>query len=238
MLACYNEPQSIVKVRIKEDGPMIFKDRKDAGKKLAEMLFHYRDKQDTIVLGLPRGGVTVAYEIAKTLNLPLDLLIVRKIGFPGNPELAIGALSETGALTLNEEIIATYGVSRDYLAKESERQKEEIARRKVLYRGGEGLPALAGKSVILVDDGIATGATVKAAIRSLKQEKLGKLILALPVASPEAELTLRRMVDEWICLQAPSGFMAVGSYYYNFTQVEDEEVIAMLNECREREKLP
>lgn len=213
---------------------MIYKDRSDAGRQLAERLSHYRGKPDTIVLGLPRGGVTVAFEITRALNLPLDVLIVRKIGFPGNPELGVGAISETGALALNEDIIAAYGVDREYLARETGRQQEEIARRKVLFRGGEGLPPLAGKTVILVDDGVATGATVKAAVTTLKQEKLARLVIALPVASQEAEATIRRMVDEWVCLQTPPGFMAVGDYYYDFTQVEDTEVVAMLKESREK----
>ena len=217
---------------------MIYKDRRDAGRQLAGRLSHYRGKPDAIVLGLPRGGVAVADEIATALNLPLDILIVRKIGFPGNPELAVGALSETGALALNEEIIAGYGVGRDYLARETTRQNEEIARRKVLFRSGEGLPPLAGKTVILVDDGVATGATVKAAIATLKQERLGSLVVALPVASPDAEETIRQMVDEWVCLQAPPGFMAVGSYYYDFNQVEDTEVVAMLRDARERGERP
>ncbi len=214
---------------------MIYKDRRDAGKRLAERLSLYRDRPDVIVLGLPRGGVTVAAEVAAALNAPLDVLIVRKIGFPGNPELAVGAVSETGTLVLNEEIIASYNVSRDYLARETSRQKEEIARRAVLFRRGGGLPPLAGKSVILVDDGVATGATVKAAIATLKQEKLARLTVALPVASPDAEATIRRMVDDLVCLQAPPGFMAVGSYYQDFSQVQDEEVVAMLKESRKRE---
>lgn len=207
---------------------MIFKDRTDAGKQLAEKLAPYRDKADLIVLGLPRGGVTVAYEIAGALNCPLDILIVRKIGFPGNPELAAGAISETGTVVLNEDIVAAYGVSRAYLDRETARQKEEIARRITLYRGGKGVPPLAGKTVILVDDGVATGATAKAAISTLKQEKIAKLVVALPVASQEAEREIAPTVDEWVCLQTPAGFMAVGNYYYDFTQVEDEDVVAML----------
>ena len=207
---------------------MIFKDRTDAGKQLAEKLTQYRDKADLIVLGLPRGGVTVAYEIAGALNCPLDILIVRKIGFPGNPELAAGAISETGTVVLNEDIVAAYGVSRAYLDRETARQKEEIARRITLYRGGKGVPPLAGKTVILVDDGVATGATAKAAISTLKQEKIAKLVVALPVASQEAEREIAPTVDEWVCLQTPAGFMAVGNYYYDFTQVEDDDVVAML----------
>ena len=207
---------------------MTYKDRNDAGIQLAERLSAYRDKQDVIVLGLPRGGVTVASEIAGALHAPLDILIVRKIGFPGNPELAVGAVSETGALVLNEEIITPYGVSREYLERETARQKEEIARRVALYRQGRGLPALAGKTVILVDDGVATGATAKAAVATLKQEKLARLVVALPVASPDSAAEIALLVDELVCLQTPPGFMSVGGYYVDFTQVEDAEVVAML----------
>jgi putative phosphoribosyl transferase len=207
---------------------MIYKDRKDAGKRLAEKLTHYRDKTDVIVLGLPRGGVTVAREIAGALNCPLDILIVRKIGFPGRPELAAGAVSETGTVVFNEDIVSVYGVSREYLERETARQKEEIARRIDLYRGGKGMPSLAGKTVILVDDGVATGATIKAAISTLTEERIARLVVALPVASQDAEQEIATMVDELICLQAPAGFMAVSNYYHDFTQVEDEDVLAML----------
>ncbi len=208
---------------------MIFKDRRDAGRQLAEKLLRYRNMADLVVLGLPRGGVTVAYEIARALNCPLDILIVRKIGFPGNPELAAGAVSETGTVVLNEEIVAGYGVKRTYLDQETARQKEEIARRIKLYRGGKGIQHLAGKTVILVDDGVATGATAKAAISTLKRDQLARLVVAMPVASQEAERQIAPTADEWICLQTPPGFMAVGNYYYDFTQVEDEDVVTMLD---------
>jgi len=207
---------------------MVYRDRKDAGKRLAKELAHYRNKADVIVLGLPRGGVAVAQEIAVALNCPLDILIVRKIGFPGNPELAAGAISETGSVALNEDIVAMYGVSRAYLERETARQRDEIARRVALYRGGAGIPPLEGKSVILVDDGVATGATLRAAISTLREERLARLTVALPVASKSAVRELAALVDEWVCLQAPAGFMAVGQYYSDFAQVEDADVVAML----------
>lgn len=207
---------------------MVYRDRKDAGKRLAGSLMHYRGKADVIVLGLPRGGVTVAYEVARRLQCALDIVIVRKIGFPGNPELAAGAVSETGSVVYNEDVVTAYGVSRTYLELETARQKQEIARRIALYRGGKGVPPLTGKTVILVDDGVATGATVKAAISTLKQERIAKLVVALPVASWEAQQEISPLVDEWVCLQAPIDLRSVGAYYSDFSQVEDEEVVEML----------
>jgi putative phosphoribosyl transferase len=214
---------------MKEASVMIFKDRKDAGRQLADNLAHYRDKADVIVLGLPRGGVTVAHEISGTLHCPLDILIVRKIGFPGDPEFAVGAVSETGTVVFNESIVADYRVSRDYLEQETARQQVEIARRVALYRGGRGIPPLEGKTVIVADDGVATGATLKAAISTLKKERLARLVVALPVASQSAARELSAMADEWVCLHAPAGFMSVGQYYTDFAQIEDEEVVALLN---------
>ena len=206
----------------------MFADRRDAGVQLISRLKEYKDQQGVIVLSLPRGGVATGYEIARSLNVPLDIVIVRKIGFPGQPELGIGAVSETGTVVLNTSIISTYGVPKEYIEREVSRQKEEISRRVKLYRKGKRLPSLEGKTVILVDDGVATGATMKSAITTLKEENLKKLIVALPVAPPGVVKELEQMVDIFICIETPFDFMAVGSYYHDFTQVSDEEVINLL----------
>lgn len=206
----------------------MFMDRKDAGIRLAARLKKHKGEKDLLVLALPRGGVVTGFEIAKSLGAPMDVLIVRKIGFPGQPELAIGAVSETGAVVLNESIISSYGVSEDYVQKETSRQKEEISRRVRLYRKGKPISGLEGKTIILVDDGVATGATVKAAIMTLKKEKINRLVLALPVSPPDTADELKKMVDDFICLELPAYFGAVGAFYADFTQVSDEEVVEML----------
>ncbi|NCO67921.1 MAG: phosphoribosyltransferase [Nitrospirae bacterium CG_4_10_14_0_8_um_filter_41_23] len=209
---------------------MIYKDRKDAGIQLVSRLTEYKDREDVLVLALPREGVVIGYEVAKALNCPLDIIIIRKIGFPGQPELAIGAVSETGAVVLNEDIISAYKVSKDYIEEEILRQKKEISRRITLYRSGKGIPPLDGKIIILVDDGVATGATIKAAISTLKKEKIVRLVAALPVSSEDAEEGIKQMVDEWVCTETPFGFMAIGNYYQDFSQVSDEEVVELLKQ--------
>lgn len=206
----------------------MFQDRKDAGDRLVEKLSNYKDRQDILVLALPRGGVVPGYEIARALKAPLDVFIVRKIGFPGEPELAIGAVSETGVVALNQDILSLHSISEDYIQGEIARQKEEIVRRVNLYRGGKGL-TIEGKIILLVDDGIATGATMKAAINALNKENIGKLVVALPVAPPEVAAHLKTMVDEFICLETPADFMAVGMHYMHFDQVSDDEVIELLH---------
>jgi putative phosphoribosyl transferase len=206
----------------------MFRNRSEAGNRLGTRLDRYKDRDDVVVLALPRGGVVTGYEIARMIGAPLDVLIVRKIGFPYQPELAAGAVAETGSVVLNRDIMAMGGLSEEALKPEIDRQKEEIARRIVLYRAGRKLSNLRGKTVILVDDGVATGATMKAAIAALKQENPAKLIVALPVAPPETVEVLRTMVDELICLETPLYFMAVGAHYSDFTQVTDEEVVKLL----------
>jgi len=207
---------------------MLFKDRSDAALKLASKLMHYKDRADVIVLALPRGGVVTGHEISKVLNCPLDIIIIRKIGFPGQPELAIGAVAETGAVAFNEDIISAYSVPKDYIYSEIKKQQEEIERRKFLYRGGNEAPSLEGKVIILVDDGVATGATFKAAINALKTEKIKRLVAAVPVAAPDSAESIKAMVAEWVCLETPYFFTAVGSFYKDFSQVTDEEVVKLL----------
>lgn len=206
-----------------------FKDRNDAGARLALKLKNYKDKEGILVLALPRGGIIIGYEIASYLNCPLDVIIIRKLGFPGNPEVAIGAISENGSVILNEDMISFYEISEKYLREEISNQKVLIERRVNLYRKGNTSPDLKGKLVILTDDGVATGATMKVAISTLRVEEIQKLIVAIPVAPPETAEELIRLTDELICLETPYGFLSVGSYYQDFSQVTDNDVIDTLN---------
>lgn len=210
----------------------MFTDRKDAGRQLAEKLKHYKNRKEVLILALPRGGAVQGLEIARATGAPLDVLIVRKIGFPYQVELAIGAVSETGAVVLNQRIISDGGVTNKYIEDEISAQKKEIDRRIRLYRGGRrlGFEEVEGKTIILVDDGVATGATMKAAIATLKEERIKRLIVAVPVSPPETADELRAMADEFVCLYTPSDFMAVGNYYRDFIQVTDEEVAEILKE--------
>jgi putative phosphoribosyl transferase len=212
----------------------MFKDRSEAGSRLATRLLQYKDRPEVIVLALPRGGVVTGYEIAQALHVPLDVVIVRKLGFPGQPELAVGAIAENGVVVVNEDIVAAGRVSQDFLTREIEHQKDEIARRVAAFRAGKGFPDLQGMTVILADDGVATGATLKAAITALGKENLAKLVVALPVGPSETVETLQKMVDELICLETPFGFMAVGNHYSDFTQVSDNEVVDLLQKQAEK----
>jgi len=205
---------------------MLFKDRADAGKKLAQMLEKYKGK-NAIVLALPRGGVIVAAEVAKFLALPLDAIITKKIGAPGNPEYAVGAISEGG------EIIKSWlekEISEDYLKSEAKNLKNEISRRIKLYRENRDLPDLKNKIVILVDDGIATGLSIEAALQEIKKRHPSKIILAIPVAAPDVVDHFQKEVSELVILATPDPFWAVGRFYEEFGEVSDEEVIAALSE--------
>ncbi|MCL5023143.1 MAG: phosphoribosyltransferase [Nitrospirae bacterium] len=211
----------------------MFQDRRDAGGRLAEKLLRYEKDPGLLVLALPRGGVVTGFEIARRLDAPLDVLIVRKIGVPWQPELAAGAVSETGTVVMNADVLRLSGLTEESLEGEVARQKEEILRRVGLYRRGRGIAPLDSRTVILVDDGAATGATMKAAIATLKREQLKRLVAAVPVAPPETADEIERLVDEFICLEKFRDFMAVGNFYYDFRQVEDEEVVRLLEKAAE-----
>lgn len=212
---------------------MMFQDRADAGRRLALRLHDMVDPQQSpVVLGLPRGGVMVAQEIARILAAPLDVLVVRKIGAPHQPELALGAVSDGDSprIALNRDLINALAIEQDYLDAEIARQHQEVTRRVEMFRKGRPAIAVNGRTVIVVDDGMATGATVRAAILALRNAHPSRIILAIPVASPEALDLLRPEVDEIVCLQAPRNFSAVGRFYVNFDQTTDEEVIAALDQ--------
>ena len=208
---------------------MIFEDRNQAGRLLAEELLRFKD-QDPVVLALPRGGVPVAVEICERLDAPLDLILVRKIGAPVRPELAVAAVvdGEHQELVVNEDIVQMLRLSRAYIEREAARQVEEIERRRRLYLGGRERVEVAGKTAIVVDDGIATGATMRVALRALRRRNPAKLVLAVPVAPPETVDALREQVDEVVCPSTPSFFGAIGRFYRDFRQVSDEEVRELL----------
>jgi len=208
-----------------------FRNRLEAGRLLAARLAGYRRRENAVVLGLPRGGVPPAAEIARALELPLDVIISRKLGAPENPEFAIGAVAEGGEPHLNAEGVETTGASKRYISRATERQREEIARRQKLFRGGAPLQLGPHITVILVDDGIATGSTVVAAIQALRQQGVGRIVLAVPVAPPDTVERLRPMVDELIVLLTPTLFWAVGAFYEDFTQVSDDDVCRLLSEA-------
>lgn len=211
-----------------------FANRIDAGKQLAKALKTCEGK-NAIVLAIPRGGVVVGYEIAKALNLPLDVIIPRKIGAPNNPELAIGAMTEDGTTILDNNLVAYIGVSSEYIKQESERQKKEIQRRLKLYRQDTPYPSLEGLEVVLVDDGIATGSTMKAALASAKKKGARSVVVAIPVGPPTTIDELKKQADNVVCLYTPEYFSAIGQFYDDFTQTSDEEVIELIKKASVRE---
>lgn len=210
-----------------------FLDRADAGRRLAATLARFRSG-NTLVLALPRGGVPVAFEVARTLGAELDVLIVRKIGAPGQPELGIGAVvdGESPQVVINRQLAALAGADDTYVEAETQRQLAEIARRKRAYRGDRPNPDVAGRTVILVDDGIATGGTMRAALRALRRKQPERLVMAVPVAAPDSIAELALECDEIVCLAQPFPFHAVGVHYADFQQTEDDEVVRLLAAAR------
>ena len=207
--------------------PVRFADRSDAGRRLAQQLMPLRAERP-VVVALPRGGVPVAYEISAALEAPLEVLAVRKLGAPHNPEFGIGAVAEDGTGVLDRDAIATLGVDEDQLEAILEREAAELRRRVELYRRGRPRLDLEDRTVIVVDDGIATGVTDAAALRALRSLEPRKIILAVPVCAPESAARLARDADQMICLQQPELFYGVGHWYHDFSQVSDEEVLALL----------
>jgi predicted phosphoribosyltransferase len=201
-----------------------FRDRIEAGHMLAQRLQAYRNGPDVLVLGLPRGGVPVAYEAARELNVPLDVFIVRKLGVPGHEELAMGAIATGGVRVLHQAIIRELGIPQETIDRVTESEAKELERRQHLYRSDKPLPAVQGRVVIIIDDGLATGSTMKAAVAALRQQHPKRLVVAVPTAPAETCQELRQMADEVVCLVSPEPFYAVGGSYVDFRQTTDEEV--------------
>jgi putative phosphoribosyl transferase len=206
-----------------------FVDRTEAGKMLAEALFDYAGKADVFVLALPRGGLPVAYEVAKALAAPMDLWLVRKLGVPGQEELAMGAMAGKDTRVLNQEIINLLNIDQVSINAAVAREQAELERRNSLYRQGRPPPDIQGKTIILVDDGLATGATVRAAIVSLRHAGAARIIVAVPVAAASASEKIRKEADKLVCLYTPEPFYGVGQWYDDFSQTTDEEVLALLD---------
>src|SRR3979411_19427 len=208
--------------------PGLFRDRREAGRLLAEKLAAYANRPDVLVLALPRGGVPVAYEVARALGAPLDVFVVRKLGVPGYEELAMGAVATGGVRVLNDQLVNRLGIPDDMIDTVAAREKQELARRERLYRGPRPPADVQGRTVILVDDGLATGATMHAAIQALRQQHPARIVVAVPTASPETCEGMKRIADDVICAMTPEPFNAVGRWYRDFSQTTDEEVGALL----------
>jgi predicted phosphoribosyltransferase len=216
---------------------MRFIDRADAGRQLAARLTEYAARSDVVVLGLPRGGVPVAYEVAEGLSAPLDVFVVRKLGVPGQPELAMGAIAAGGVEVLSRDLIRELGIPTALVERVAARERLELDRRDALYRGGRQAAQVADRTVILVDDGLATGSTMEAALLALRQQRPARLVVAVPVGARDSCDRLRRFADDVVCVRAPEPFNAVGLWYEAFDQTTDDEVAALLakaSSARER----
>src|SRR5437762_3150813 len=207
---------------------MRFRDRAEAGKRLAAGLQKYAGRHDVVVLALPRGGVPVAVEVARELGAPLDIFLVRKLGVPGHPELAMGAIAAGGVKVLSEDLISELGIPRALVEQVAVRERLELDRRERTYRGDRPIPVLRDRTVIVIDDGLATGSTMEAAVAALRIHKPARIVVAAPVGAPETCHRLQQVADEVVCAETPTPFNAVGLWYERFDQTSDEEVVALL----------
>lgn len=216
-------------------GARVFSDRRQAGVQLAERLLEELDPLSArlLVLALPRGGVPVGYEVALRLAAPLDVLVVRKLGAPGQPELAIGAIAGDGVMVRNEELIRQLGLDDRAIERVREREARELARRTAAYRAGRPAPPAAGRHVVLTDDGLATGATMRAAVEAVRQLQPAAISVAVPVGAPEAVAELRSLADHVVCLHAPQMLSSIGQWYRDFDQTDDAEVISLLKQAHQ-----
>lgn len=206
----------------------VFRDRTEAGQLLGDALQHHERLENGLVLALPRGGVPVASEVARKLQLPLDLMLVRKLGFPGQEELAMGAIASGGTIVLNERLVDQFSIGDDSIDLVASKERRELARRETAYRGDRPQPQVDGRTIILVDDGLATGSTMRAAIEALRRSRPGWIVAAVPVAPPDTVRAIGKEADEVVCLRAPEPFQGVGRWYRNFAQTTDEEVRNLL----------
>jgi putative phosphoribosyl transferase len=215
-----------------------FRDRREAGQMLAARLKAYANRSDVLVLALPRGGVPVAFEVAKALHAPLDVLIVRKLGVPGYKELAMGAIASGGVLVLNDDVVQMLVIPDEVIEEVAAREQQEVKRREHLYRGERGGYDVHGRTVILVDDGMATGATMRAAVAALKQQQPARIVLAVPVAASSTYEVFATQVDELVCVLRPEAFLAVGFWYEHFPQTSDEQVRDLLQQAEHEQLVP
>ena len=215
--------------------PHRFFDRTDAGRELAAALSpHYAGRGDVLVLGLPRGGVPVAYELATALDAPLDVFVVRKLGLPGHEEFGIGAIASGGVRVVDDSVLRAYGIDPATLEDITRRERQELGRRERLYRDDRPFPVVRDRTVILVDDGLATGSTMRAAVAALRVEGPRSIVIAVPVGAPETCQAMAELVDDIVCLETPEPFYAVGLWYEHFDQTEDDEVHDLLERAAAR----
>ncbi|HEV8255740.1 MAG TPA: phosphoribosyltransferase [Casimicrobiaceae bacterium] len=211
---------------------MLFANRREAGRILASLLMKYADRDDVLVLALPRGGVPVGFEVAQALRAPLDVFIVRKLGVPGHDELAMGAIATGGVRVLNDDVVISLELEPEVIDAVAVREEKELARRERIYRGARPAPDVHGRTVILVDDGLATGSTMRAAVAALRKQRPARIVVAVPVAAPETCEEFKTEVDEVICAATPRMFNGVGRWYEDFSQTTDEEVHELLAQAR------